>query len=114
MTVTIWHNPRCTKSRQTVALLEESGIAFHIRPYLTNPPSAEEITRVAQLLDLPLIAFARTGEKIFKELGLTNTSDDRSLIAAMAKNPILIERPIVIAGNKAAIGRPPEAVLALF
>ena len=111
MTVTIWHNPRCSKSRQTLALLEDKKIAMRIRPYLTDPPSPDEIRNVAALLGLPVIDFARTGERLFRELGLTKTSDDRTLIAAMAKNPILIERPIVIVDGKAAIGRPPEAVL---
>lgn len=111
MTVTIWHNPRCSKSRQTLALLEDKKIALRIRPYLTDPPGPDEIRNVAALLGLPVIDFVRTGEKLFRELGLTKTSDDRTLIVAMAKNPILIERPIVIVDGKAAIGRPPEAVL---
>ena len=106
MTV-IWHNPRCSKSRQTLALIE--GHAPAVRLYLTDPPSADEITA----LGIPAADMIRKGEAKFKELGLKG-ADDATLIAAMVANPILIERPIVIHDGHAAIGRPPEAVLALF
>ncbi len=111
MTVTIWHNPRCSKSRQTLALLEARGIAPRVRRYLDRPPSPAELREAARLLGRPVIAFTRTGEARFRELGLSGESDDETLIAALAENPRLIERPIVFANGKAALGRPPEAVL---
>ncbi len=111
MTVTIWHNPRCTKSRETLALLEARGIAPEVRLYLKDQPSAEEITEALQLLGQPAIALVRTKEAAFRDLGLTKDAPDATLIAAMAEHPVLIERPVVFANGKAALGRPPEAVL---
>ncbi len=110
MTV-IWHNPRCSKSRQTLALIDDRPV--DVRLYLQDMPTVAEIAEVASQLDLPPAKFIRTGEKIYKELGLKD-ADDQALYAAMAAHPILIERPIVIHNGKAAIGRPPEDVLALF
>ncbi len=112
--ITIWHNPRCTKSRQTLALLHERGIEPEIRLYLKDPPDAEEIRAVQKMLGLPVTGFTRTGEKIFRELGLSKDSPEDEIIRAMAEHPILIERPIVIAGARAALGRPPEAVLEIL
>ena len=106
----IWHNPRCSKSRQTLALLEEPDV----RLYLTDPPSEAEIREVLSLLGIEAAALMRTGEKVFKELGLSKSDAPDALIAAMAANPILIERPIVFANGKARIGRPPEAVLEIL
>ena len=111
MTLTIWHNPRCSKSRQTLALLTDNGHTPEIVKYLDAGPSADQICAVLAALDLPAIQLMRTGEKAFKELGLSKTDSDEALIAAMVANPILIERPVVINGTRAAIGRPPEAVL---
>ncbi|WP_343117215.1 arsenate reductase (glutaredoxin) [Ostreiculturibacter nitratireducens] len=111
VTVTIWHNPRCTKSRETLALLEARGIAPEVRLYLKDQPSAEEITEALQLLGQPAIALVRTKEAAFRDLGLTKDAPDATLIAAMAEHPVLIERPVVFANGKAALGRPPEAVL---
>lgn len=111
MTVTIWHNPRCTKSRETLALLDARGIAPEVRLYLKDQPSAEEITEALQLLGQPAIALVRTKEAAFRDLGLTKDAPDATLIAAMAEHPVLIERPVVFANGKAALGRPPEAVL---
>ncbi|MDA5555162.1 arsenate reductase (glutaredoxin) [Shimia sp. MMG029] len=108
--ITIWHNPRCSKSRQTLALVEEQSDVT-VRRYLEDAPSAEEIAEVQQLLGLKASEMMRTKEKRFAELGLSKTDDDATLRAAMAENPILIERPIVLTNGKAAIGRPPEAVL---
>ncbi|WP_204113811.1 arsenate reductase (glutaredoxin) [Shimia biformata] len=108
--ITIWHNPRCSKSRQTLALIEDKG-AVTIRKYLEDAPSAEEIRAALDLLGLAPVEIMRTGEARFRELGLAKTDEGDRLIAAMAENPILIERPIVFANGKAAIGRPPEAVL---
>ena len=114
MSVTIWHNQRCSKSRQTLALLDEHNIKASIRTYLNSPPTADEIRAVADLLGGGVVEMVRTGERLFRDLGLTANSDDQTLIAAMAQNPILIERPIVIANGKAAIGRPPAAVLEIL
>lgn len=114
MTVAIWHNPRCSKSRQTLALLEETRRAVEIVRYLETPPSETDIRTALIALDLSAIDLVRTGEKLFKELGLRKTSNADDLIAAMVAHPILIERPVVFFGNKATIGRLPEAVLDLF
>ncbi len=109
-----WHNPRCSKSRAGLALLEENGAPVEVRKYLENAPSVDELRAVLTKLGVPPLAMMRTGEKIFKELGLTKTSSDEALIQAMADHPILIERPLAIAGDKAAIGRPPETLLDLL
>lgn len=114
MSITIWHNPRCSKSRQTVALLEERGVAAEIRLYLKDPPNAGEIEAVLGKLNIAPIALMRKAETVFRDMGLSADMPDATLIAAMAENPILIERPVVITETAAAIGRPPEAVLALF
>ncbi len=109
-----WHNPRCSKSRTGLALLQENGVQPDIRKYLEDAPKADEVRAVLAKLGIPAIAMMRTGEKTFKELGLTKTSPDDVLIQAMADHPILIERPLAIAGDKAAIGRPPENLLDLL
>lgn len=111
MSLTIWHNPRCSKSRQTLALLEENGHQPDVRRYLDDAPSEAEIRAVAAALGLAPIDMMRRGEAEFKAEGLSKDSDDDTLFAAMARLPKLIERPIVITGDKAAIGRPPESVL---
>lgn len=114
MSVTIYHNSRCSKSRQTLALLEEHGITPDVVAYLDTPPSAETIkTLQAQLgFDSPR-QMMRTKEDLYKELQLADASDEQ-LILAMVKNPKLIERPIVVANGKAAMGRPPENVLTIL
>jgi arsenate reductase len=115
VTVTIYHNPRCSKSRATLALIEARGIKPKIVDYLKTPPSAAELQAILRKLGLTPRDILRTGETIYAELGLkTRDLDDDALIALMVKNPILIERPIVVAGNKAAVGRPPENVLAIL
>ena len=114
MTTTIWHNPRCSKSRQTLALLEERGISPTVRLYLDDAPSASEVAEVLQQLGIKPWELLRRGEKVFKELGLDKGAADEALIEAMSANPILIERPIVIHGGDAALGRPPESVMRLF
>ena len=109
--VTIYHNPKCSKSRATLALLERRGIAPRVIEYLTTPPSAAELNRILELLDLEPRALMRKNEAEYRELGLDEASLTRSqLIEAMVDNPRLIERPIVLANGKAAIGRPPENV----
>ena len=112
--VTIWHNAKCSKSRATLALLQERGHELCIVPYLDDSPSVNEIKRVLDLLDFQPRALMRTKEAVYDELGLADVHDDEVLIHAMAENPILIERPIVICGDRAAIGRPPENVLAVL
>ncbi|WP_170396489.1 arsenate reductase (glutaredoxin) [Ruegeria arenilitoris] len=112
--ISYWHNPRCSKSRAGLALLEENGAQVEVRKYLENAPSTDELRTVLGKLGINAIDMMRTGEKQFKELGLTKTSPADELITAMAENPILIERPLAIAGDKAAIGRPPENLLTLI
>lgn len=111
MTTTIWHNPRCSKSRQTLALLEAKDAQVEVRHYLQSPPTEAELHWALSQLGMPAKDLLRKGEKLFKDLGLKDISDDEVLIAAMATHPILIERPIVFSDGKARIGRPPEAVL---
>lgn len=111
---TIWHNSRCSKSRQTLALLQDRGLEPEIRLYLTDPPSAGEIRQALALLAIPAAGLVRFGEKTAKELGLTKATTEAELVAAMAGHPILIERPVVFANGKAALGRPPEAVLEIL
>ena len=115
MTVTIYHNPRCSKSRQTLALLEEKGAAPKIVDYLKTPPSAAELKAILEKLGLKPRDIVRKGEARYAELELKErTVSDDELIELMVENPILIERPIVVAGGKAAIGRPPETVLTIL
>jgi arsenate reductase len=115
MTVTIYHNPRCSKSRQTLALIEEKGIQPKVVHYLETPPSIAELKRVLEKLGLKPRDILRKGEARFAELGLKDQGvTDDALLALMVKNPILIERPIVVSGDHAAIGRPPEAVLKIL
>jgi arsenate reductase len=111
-TVRIFHNPRCSKSRATLALLEEQSISPTIQRYLDEPPTTDELRDILSLLGKSPRELMRTGEDAYKVNGLDNSAlSDEELIAAMVANPILIERPIVIANGKAAIGRPPESVL---
>ena len=115
MTVTIYHNPRCSKSRQTLALIEEQGVTPKIVDYVKTPPSASELKRVLKKLGLKPRDILRKGEAIYAELGLDGKDlKDDALLALMVKNPILIERPIVVSGDRAALGRPPEAVLKIL
>ncbi len=112
--INYWHNPRCSKSRAGLALLEENGAQIEVRKYLEDAPSEDDLRAVLGKLGIEPIDMMRTGEKRFKELGLNKTSPADELINAMAENPILIERPLAIAGDKAAIGRPPENLLTLL
>lgn len=115
MSVTIWHNPRCSKSRTTLGLLEDRGLEPEIVLYTETPPSKEEIENVLNLLGLEPLALMRKGEAVFKENNLSEPSLSRDdLITAMVENPILIERPVVLANGKAALGRPPEDVLKIL
>ncbi|MDC5706753.1 arsenate reductase (glutaredoxin) [Vibrio europaeus] len=111
MSVVIYHNPRCSKSRQTLALLEENNIQPQVVKYLETPPSIDELkTLMVQLGVSEVRDMMRTKEDIYKELEL-KSADDEALFKAMAENPKLIERPIVVANGKAKHGRPPEQVL---
>lgn len=107
----IWHNPRCSKSRLTLELLRENGIEPVIVEYLKTPPTADEIKKVIKLLDIKPLDLMRVKEPVFKELELDNDADR---IQAMADHPILIERPVVIRGGQARLGRPPESVLEIL
>ena len=112
--LTLWHNPRCSKSREALALLEARGVTVALRKYLEDSPSLEELRTAQAALNLPAIAMMRTKEAAFRDLGLSKDSPDAQLLQAMAENPKLIERPILFSNGKAAIGRPPENVLALL
>lgn len=109
----ILHNPRCSKSRQTLALLEENGVQPEIVEYLKTPPSTDQINSILSTLGLSPRQLMRTKEAEYSELGLADANDEQ-LVEAMVANPKLIERPIVINGDKVAIGRPPENVLAII
>jgi arsenate reductase len=113
MSVTIYHNPRCSKSRQTLALLEENGITPDVVKYLEQTPSVDQLkVLLSQLGYSSARDMMRTKEAIYKELALGEESvTEQQLFEAMAENPKLIERPIVVKGDKAAMGRPPEQVL---
>lgn len=112
--VTIYHNPRCSKSRQTLELLQNEGIEPTIIKYLDTPPSQAELSNLLQKLDLSPRQLMRTKEAVYKELNLADESDHDVLLTAMVNNPKLIERPIVVKGDKAVLGRPPENVLELI
>ena len=112
MTVTIYHNPRCSKSRQTLALLEARGIKPEIIAYLDNPPRTDDLGRILDLLSLEPRDLMRKKEDAYKAAGLDDPSLSRdALIAAMVADPVIIERPIVLANGQAAVGCPPETVL---
>ena len=111
MPLIIYHNPRCSKSRQTLALIEEAGIEVETIRYLEDPLSAAQIIELREKLGVSSVRdFMRKGEAIYKELGLSGITDEAALIAAMVENPKLIERPIVVKGETAILGRPPENV----
>lgn len=112
MTTKIYHNPRCSKSRQTLGLLEERNVTTEVIEYLKNPPNKQELKQLLELLKLEPRELMRSGEKEYAELGLDDESLSRdALIEAMVAHPKLIQRPIVIHNGKAVIGRPPENVL---
>ncbi|HZS84568.1 MAG TPA: arsenate reductase (glutaredoxin) [Stellaceae bacterium] len=110
MTVTIYHNPRCGKSRQTLALLRERGVEPRIVEYLKTPPSAAELKQILAMLGMTAQELLRKKEAAAAGIDPGKLSENR-LIEAMVRNPIVIERPIVVSGGKAALGRPPEAVV---
>ncbi|MDG1580218.1 arsenate reductase (glutaredoxin) [Pseudomonas sp. GOM6] len=113
--LTLYHNPRCSKSRGALELLEARGLTPTVVRYLDTPPSADELHTLLGKLGIPARQLLRSGEDEYKALGLADSSlSDEQLIAAMASHPKLIERPILIAGERAVIGRPPEKVLELL
>ena len=113
--VTIYHNPRCSKSREALRLLKERGVEPTVVQYLETPPPASEIKKLLSLLKKKPREIIRKNEDPYKNLGLENPEvKDATLIQAMAKHPILIERPIVVSGAKAVIARPPETVLKII
>ncbi len=115
MPVTIYHNPQCSKSRQTLKLLEERGIKPQIVEYLKNPPSESELKHLLKLLGLKPRELLRKKEMEYKKAKLDKLDlSDAEIVRAMAMYPRLIERPIVISGTKAALGRPPENVLKII
>ena len=115
MLVTIYHNPRCNKSRQTLALLEQRGIKPKIIEYLDTPPSATEIKNLLKLLGMPARDLLRKKEDEYRQEKLDDPGlSDAEIIRAMVKHPRLIERPIVVAGHRAALGRPPENALKIL
>ena len=115
MSVKIYHNPRCSKSRQTLQLLKDNNIDPEVVEYLKAPPTREELERILDMLGLEPRKLMRRKEKEYKELGLADPGLSRDqLIDAMIEHPRLIERPIVIKDGKATIGRPPEKVLEIL
>ena len=112
--VTIWHNPRCSKSRNSMTLLEEKGVDAEVVKYLDTPPTKEELKTLLSQLGMSARELMRTSESIYKELGLKEVEDEEKLIEAMVENPKLIERPVVIKDGKAVIGRPIENVVELL
>lgn len=113
-TVTIWHNPRCGKSREALKLLEAEGITPDIVRYLDETPTETQLKKLLGMLGIGARDLMRTKEAVYKELGLKDVADENILIKAMMEHPKLIERPIVIKNGKAVIGRPPEKVITLI
>lgn len=114
-TAILYHNPRCSKSRQTLELLRERGVEPEIVEYLKTPPTAAELDRILKLLGREPRELMRTGESEYRELGLDDPDLDRAaMIQAMVDHPRLIERPILVTGTRAALGRPPEDVLEIL
>lgn len=115
MSLKIYHNPRCSKSRATLQLLQDQGLEPEIVLYLENPPSANELSSILKKLGRTPRELIRSGEAEYRSLGLSEpTLSDEQLVLAMVKSPKLIERPIVLANGRAAVGRPPESVLEIL
>lgn len=113
--ITLYHNPRCSKSRAALELLRERGAEVRLVEYLKTPPDETELERLAAQLDLPVRKMMRSNEKIYRELDLDNpVHGDDDLLRAVAEHPILLQRPIAVAAGRAVIGRPPENVLELI
>jgi len=110
----IYHNPRCSKSRATLEIIQDAGYELEVVDYLKNPPGEKELRDLLVKLDMEPEELVRKGEDIYKEKFKGKKMGDDDWIKAMVKNPILIERPIVVNGNRAILGRPPENVKKLF
>ena len=111
---TIYHNPKCSKSRETLELLRGRGIEPRIVEYLKTPPTSAELAAIVKRLGIRPESLVRKGEEVYKARYAGKSLTDAEWIEALVRDPILIERPIVVAGGRAAIGRPPESVLALL
>jgi arsenate reductase len=113
MPLIIYHNPRCTKSRETLALLQQRGLKPRIVEYLKTPPNAADLKNIARMLGIPVRELVRSAEAV--DAGIDPVEmDEKTLVAAMVRNPAVIQRPIVLNNGKAAIGRPPENVLSIL
>ena len=115
MNLSIYHNPRCSKSRRTLEIIKEQGLEVKIIEYLKNPPDAQTLKQILACLNVSARNLLRQGERAYQEAGLDDQSlSEDQLIAAMVAHPILIERPIVVNNGQAIVGRPPENVLAIL
>lgn len=112
--VTLYHNPRCSKSRATLALLRERGVDLEIIAYLENPPSRKKLEQLGAQLGKPATEWVRRKESAYALAGLCDASSENEILDAIATYPILLERPIAVVGERARIGRPPEDVLELL
>ena len=112
--ILLLHNPKCSKSRATLGLLEERGVALQVRLYLEDPLAESELADLGQRLGKSVLEFTRTGQAEFADAGLGASSSPDEILAAVAATPILMERPILVRGGRAVIGRPPEDVLQLL
>ncbi|MFT7220882.1 MAG: arsenate reductase [Candidatus Azotimanducaceae bacterium] len=112
--VTIYHNPGCSKSRQSLALLEQQGVKFNVIEYLQDPPNIATLQEICQQLDCVPMDIVRQGEEAFANCGLDQNASDSDVFYAINKTPILMQRPIVTCKNKARIGRPPESILEIL
>ncbi len=110
----LYHNPRCSKSRAALALLRERGVAFDLVEYLETPPSRKDLDRLQRKLGLPASDWVRKKEEAFREAGLSVESSDAEILDAIAERPILLERPILVHGERAVVGRPTERLLELL
>jgi arsenate reductase len=108
--ITIWHNPKCSNSREAMKILQESGTTNEVVKYLENPPNSQEISSLLKKLNISARELMRTKEDIYKELNLKDEQSEKALIEAMVQNPKLIERPVLIKGDKAIIGRPTSII----
>lgn len=112
--IVLYHNPRCSKSRAALALLEERGNPLRIVEYLAKPPGRDELAQLRERLADDPVSWIRSKESVFEEAGLSESSSEDELLAAVEAHPILLERPIAVRGERAVIGRPPERVLELL
>ena len=112
--ITLYHNPRCSKSRQTLALLKERDLELRIVPYLESPPSKNELADIVKMLGVAAADIVRTGEDEYKDSGLTANSSENDILDAIVATPKLMQRPIVICGDQARVGRPPDSVLEIL